>query len=71
LVEKNITLAEKSFKENSIHLLYHVSSNLINRIALGDISTPSQANPRIKQMREIIVKFNGGDPRLLHNQFFF
>jgi hypothetical protein len=48
-------------------MLYHVSGNLINKLALGEIVGPTQANPLIQKMRKIITKFNGGDPRKLSN----
>lgn len=48
-------------------MLYHYSGHLINKLALGEILTPTQANPLIQKMRKIITKFNGGDPRKLAN----
>ena len=44
---------------------------MTNLIALGEIQTPTQANPMIKQMRSIITKFHHNDPRNLSNQLFF
>jgi tetratricopeptide (TPR) repeat protein len=52
-------------------MLYHVSGHLINKLAMGDIISPTQANPLIQKMRKIITKFNGGDPRKLSNQLLF
>ena len=67
IIEKNMKIAEKSYSEESIHFLYHVSGNLINKLALGEILSPTAANPLIQKMRKIITKFNGGDPRKLSN----
>jgi hypothetical protein len=67
IIEKNMKIAEKSYNEESIHFLYHVSGNLINKLALGEILTPTAANPLIQKMRKIITKFNDNDPRKLSN----
>jgi hypothetical protein len=71
IIDKNQQISEKTYGLESIHLLYYMSSSLTNRIALGEITTPTQANPTIKQMRLIITKFHGNDPRKLSNQLFF
>jgi len=71
IIEKNIKIAEAAYGEESIHFLYHVSGNLINKLALGEILSPTAANPLIQKMRKIITKFNGGDPRKLSNQLLF
>ena len=71
IIEKNIGIARKTFGETSIHLLFHLSSCLINKIAIGEVTQAAEATPIVKQMRLIINKFNGGDPRQLSNQLFF
>ena len=62
-------IAKKYLNPDSIHLLYHLSSNFINLFAIGDIKTPTQSQALIKQMRQIIEKFHGevGDTRKLSN----
>lgn len=70
ITQKNIEIATKHFGENSIHILYHMSANLINRIAIGEINTNAEANPIIKKMREVITRYHG-DPKMLVNQLFF
>ena len=70
IIKRNIEIATKHFGENSIHILYHMSANLINRIALGEINTNAEANPMIKKMREVITFFHG-DQKMLINQLFF
>ena len=67
IIDKNLQIATKAYGEDSIHLLYFLSSTLTNLIALGEIQTPTQANPMIKQMRTIITKFHKGDIRNLSN----
>lgn len=62
IIQRNIEIAKKHLGENSIHILYHLSSNLINKIALGEINTNEEANPFIKKMREVITTFHCGDP---------
>ena len=47
IVDKNYKIAESTFGDDSIHMLYHLSGNLINKIALGTIVGPPQANPLI------------------------
>ena len=59
-----------AFGKDSIHLLYYLNSDMTNRYALGEVTAP-EITKKIKQMRDIIVKFNGGDPRKLSNQLFF
>jgi len=71
IIQKNLDIAKATFGDKSIHILYHLSANLINKIALGEINTNAEANPLIKWMREVITTFHGGDPRALANQFFF
>ena len=71
IIEKNFKIANDTFGQESIHFLYHLSGHLINKLALGDIMTPTQANPLIQKMRKIITKFNNGDPRKLANQMLF
>ena len=71
IVGKNIEIARATFDGESIHLLYHISTNMINKIALGEILTPTMANPLIKEMRSIITKFHDGNVRDLNNQIFF
>ena len=71
IIEKNLDIATKTYGEDSIHLLFHLSSALTNRIALGEITSPTEANPAIKQMKTIIAKFHGGHPGKLSNQLFF
>lgn len=70
ITQRNIEIATKHFGEKSIHVLYHMSANLINRIALGEINTNAEANPAIKKMREVITHFHS-DPKMLVNQLFF
>jgi hypothetical protein len=71
IIDKNLEIAEKAYGKENIHLLYYLSSTITNRIALGVINTPSQANPLIARMRAIVSKFHGGDPRALANQLIF
>ena len=71
IIDKNFKIAKDTFGEESIHMLYHYSGHLINKLALGEILTPTQANPLIQKMRKIITKFNSGDPRKLANQILF
>jgi len=71
IIDKNLEIAEKTFSEKSIHLLYHYSSTFINRIALGEITSPSQANPFIKKIRLIITNWHDGNAANLNNQLFF
>lgn len=71
MVEKNLEIASSHHGEDSIHLLYQISSTLTNKIALGSITTATDANPLIKRMRAIITKFHGGDPAKVSNQLFF
>ena len=71
LIAKNFELANKTYGSDSIHVLYFVSTTLTNKIAIGEISSPTEMNPLVKQMREIVTKFHGGDPRNLNNQLFF
>jgi hypothetical protein len=47
IIERNYQIAKTTYGEDSIHMLYHVSGNLINKLALGEILTPTQANPMI------------------------
>jgi len=56
---------------DSLHMLYHLQSCLINKIALGEICTPTEANPMIKEIRAIISKQHGGNAGYLLNQYFF
>lgn len=37
IMDKNLEIAKKTFKETSLHLLYHLQSNFINRVALNEI----------------------------------
>ena len=71
IIQRNIDIAIKNLGENSIHILYHLSSNLINKIALGDINSNEEANPLIKRMREVITNYHNGDKSMLINQLFF
>ena len=71
IIKKNIEIATNHFGEDSIHILYHMSANLINKIALGEINTNAEANPIIKKMREVITTFHNGDQKMLINQLFF
>ena len=71
IIQKNYEIATKTFSRTSIHLLYHLSMCLINKIAAGKIKSAKDANDLIKQMREIITKFHNGDVRNLNNQLFF
>ena len=48
IIDKNLMIARSTYGEDSIHLLYFLSSTLTNLIALGEIQTPSEANPMIK-----------------------
>ena len=41
MIEKNQEIATKAFGEDNIHLLFHLSSALTNRIALGEITNPT------------------------------
>jgi len=60
IVEKNISIARKTYKADSMHMLYHLQSCLVNKIALGEIITPTEANPMIKEIRAIISKQHDG-----------
>jgi len=71
IIEKNYEIAKTTFGATSIHFLFYVSMTLTNKVALGEITKPTLANPMIKEMKEIITKFHGGDPRNLANQLFF
>lgn len=61
IISKNIEIASSHFGPKSIHLLYHLSANLINKIALGEINSNQEANPLIKRMREVITHYHCGD----------
>lgn len=67
ITARNLEIATKHFGEKSIHVLYHMSANLINRIALGEINTNAEANPSIKKMREVLTHYHG-DAKMLINQ---
>lgn len=41
IIEKNYKIALDTYGSESIHMLYHVSGNLINKLALGEILTPT------------------------------
>lgn len=41
IIDKNYEIASKTFGEESIHMLYHVSGNLINKLAIGEIVGPT------------------------------
>jgi hypothetical protein len=71
LIDSNYKIAESAYGTKSIHMVYHLSGNIINLIGLGEVSTPSQANPTIKVMRQIITDYHGGNPRGVNNQLFF
>lgn len=71
IIEKNLEIAVKAYGFGSIYMVSHISRSLTNKISIGIIKAPPQANPMIKQMREIITEFHGGDPRQLSNQHFF
>lgn len=71
IIKKNIEIATNHFGEKSIHILHHMSADLINKIALGEINTNAEANPIIKKMREVITTFHCGDQKMLINQLFF
>lgn len=71
LIEKNHSISAKTYGEDSIHHLFYLSSTLTNKIALGEISRPAQANQHIRTIKEIVSKFHGGDMRQLKNQLFF
>ena len=71
IISTNYELALKTYGEDNIHLLYFLSTTLTNKIAVGAVDSPASMNPIIKQMRLIITKFHGNDPRALFNQLFF
>ena len=71
IIKRNIEIAIKHLGENSIHILYHLSSNLINKIALGEINSNQEANPLISRMREVITSYHNGNKSMLINQLFF
>lgn len=48
IIQRNVEIATKHFGDKNIHLLYHLSANLINKIALGEINSNAEANPLIK-----------------------
>ena len=35
IADKNMEIAEKTYNETSLHLLYHIQNNLINRVTLN------------------------------------
>ena len=41
IIEKNYAIASKVYQNKSIYKLVHISTSLFNRIAIGDIKTPS------------------------------
>jgi len=41
IIDKNLLIARTTYGEDSIHLLYFLSSTLTNLIALGEIQTPT------------------------------
>jgi len=67
IIEKNYEIASRIYTNKSIYKLVHISSSLFNRIAIGNISLPSEANQLIIEMREIITNFNYGDTTKLAN----
>tara|TARA_B110000285_G_C14562822_1_gene354302 strand:+ start:202 stop:492 length:291 start_codon:yes stop_codon:yes gene_type:complete len=49
IIEKNLKIVTKTYGEDSIHLLYYLSSDMTNRYALGEVTAP-EITKKIKQM---------------------
>ena len=40
IIDKNLKIVTKAFGEDSIHLLYYLNSDMTNRYALGEVTSP-------------------------------
>lgn len=71
ILEKNFEIAKETFGIESIHLLQHLSDNLISRIATGVVSIPSEVGETIRLLKAIIEKHHGSVKKKIQNQFIF